>query len=219
MKKKSLLIIAFAWIPLFLSGCTTMDGLNQKQALSIQGCIAGGLGFGVLAYWKYRDDSDREEKIAIITAIGCMGGAIVGYKIGERTEKYADAQSAAEAEIARNKKHTAELRNMNATVKSNIDEYRKQIENLKQSTFSQQEKKAQREEIKKHVINQRNKVDEALAEVESELILSNREYQERQSDITVADKQLWQQKLADLEREKQILSGHATTLNAMDTSI
>jgi len=219
VKKKSLLIIAFAWIPLFLSGCTTMDGLNQKQALSIQGCIAGGLGFGALAYWKYRNDSDRNEKIAIITAIGCMGGAIVGYKIGERTEQYADAQSTAKAEIARNEKHTAELKNINAAVKSNIAEYRKQIENLKGSTFSEQEKRDQLKEIKKHVANQKNRVEEALAEVESELALSNREYLERQSEVTIADNNLWRQKLADLEREKMILSGHATTLNAMDTSI
>ena len=218
-KGSSYFVIAAVTVPLALYGCANTGELKQSESFSIQGCVAGGLGAGALAYLKYRDDPDRDEKIAIVTAIGCFGGAMVGYKVGKRTEEYADAQQAAQAEIARNKKHTEELRQVNSRLQENIDEYNKQIQKIENSTFTAREKQEQKHDIKKYVSGQLNKAKASLGEVETELAAANREFQSFQATASQADREAWRVELASLEQEKDILSGHVSTLNALDSSI
>lgn len=203
----------------FMSGCAGMENLTKSDEYSVVGCAAGGLGAGALAYIKYHDDQDRDKKVMLITAIGCMTGAVVAFKVGKRTQKYADAQSAADAEIKKNEETKTRLKRFNARVKLNIEDYKTQISNLRGLSFSEEEKREQLKAIKKNVGKQRTKAKQSLASVETEVAASRREYQKFKRQTPAADKNLWQQRLAGLETEKRILSGHVTTLNAMDASI
>ena len=202
-----------------ISSCAELDKMTRENSMSLQGCVAGGVGAGALAYLKYHNDKDGKHKIALITAIGCMAGGIAGLEIGKRTQKYVDAETAAREEIKRNSENIEKLRKVNAKLRANIEDYRRQISELKQSTFSAEEKQEQMKSIKKYLGEQKTRATQSLQSVEKEIVAANNQLRQFQSGVKRDELQIWKEKLAGLEREKQILSGHVQTLNAMDMSI
>lgn len=204
---------------LAITGCASNSERSTSENYSVQGCLAGGLGAGALAYLVNIGDAEQEEKTAIAMAVGCMGGAIVGYEVAKRTEQYADAQQAAQAETARNNQHVAQLRQVNQRLEENIADYNQQIAKIESSTFNAKEKQKQKLKIKEYVGKQLNQSQASLAVVEQELSDSYLEYQNFEAVAQQQERDLWLEQIESLESEKDILSGHVTTLNALDSSI
>ncbi len=191
----------------------------KKDKFAVQGCTVGGFGAGALAYIKFHGDKDAKEKVAIASMLGCIAGTVVGYKIGERTEKYADAQAAAEKEIALNRKNTENLRQYNQSLKTNIDDYNQQIAMIKDSKMSASQKNKDLKDTKEIIAKQRDKAKSALAAVENELSVAQSQYDEFSTKTAQNQSENWEQQIVSLQLEKEILSEHVSTLNALDASI
>lgn len=204
---------------LFLSACGTTGSNSKSRSFSIQGCAAGGLGLGALAYLEYRNDPDRDKKVATISAIGCIAGSVVGYKIGKRTESYANAQQASKKEIERNRLNTANLQALNAGISRNIKEIHRQITALKKANFSAQDEREQRKQLKRSFGKQKTAADSALTSVVEELRQARAQYSRFASASPSTDRATWSNQIASLDQEKTILSRHITSLNALDSSI
>ena len=214
---QSLLTIVTA-ITIAVSGCAQMEESKSKQ-YALQGCAVGGLATGLVTYYLNRDDKDAKKKAAIAGMLGCMAGAVVGYQVGERTEEYTDAQDAARSEIARNEAQTEGLRQYNAQLAQNVEDYNKQINTIKDSNLSAQEKMEKLKETDEIVAKQRMKATDSLRSVEADISEAKKQYKTHQAEATPQDKGKWQTEIASYEQEKEILSDHVSTLNALDTSI
>ena len=211
---RSLVTIGTA-IAIAVPGCAQM-GENKSKQYAVQGCVIGGVTAGTLAY--VLDGFDMETA-AIACALGCMAGAVVGYQVGKRTEEYTDAQNAARSEIARNEEQTEGLQKYNTQLAQNVEDYNKQISKIKDSNLSEEEKKENLDKTREIVAEQRMKANNALKNVEVDIAVARKQYKTHQAEATTQDKKKWQAELASYEKEKQILSGHVSTLNAMDASI
>ena len=214
IKYRSLVIIGTA-IAIAVPGCAQIKESKSKQ-YAVQGCAIGGMTAGALAY--VLDGFDMETA-AIAGALGCMAGAVVGYQVGKRTEEYTDAQNAARSEIARNEEQTEGLQKYNAQLAQNVEDYNKQISKIKGSNLSEEEKKENLEKTRGIVAEQRMKANNALTNVEVDIADARKQYKIYQAEATTQDKKKWQAELASYEKEKQILSEHVGTLNALDASI
>jgi hypothetical protein len=202
-------------IAIAVPGCAQMEESKSKQ-YAVQGCAIGGLSAGALAY--VLDGFDMESA-AIAGALGCMAGAIGGYQVGKRTEEYTDAQNAARSEIARNEEQTEGLQKYNTLLAQNVEDYNKQISTIKGSNLSGEEKKENLEKTKEIIAEQRMKANSSLKNVEMDIAETRKQYKIHQAEATVQDKNQWQAEIASYEKEKEILSGHVSTLNALDASI
>jgi uncharacterized protein YlxW (UPF0749 family) len=207
-----------AIIALLTSSCV-QTGESKKTQYSVQGCAAGGLGAGVVSYVKNRGEEDSKEKVAIASMLGCMAGAVAGYHIGKRTEEYADAQSAARAEIERNEKHVSELKQYNAQLAQNIEDYKKEIKMIKDSELQQKEKNENLVKTKEIASKQRVKAAESLNTLNEEIVLAKKQYDTYHASVEPVDKENWEIRLASLEQEKDILASHVNSLNNIDASI
>ena len=69
------------------------------------------------------------------------------------------------------------------------------------------------------VAEQRMKATDSLRSVEADISEANKQYTSHQAEATPQDKNKWQAEIASYEQEKQILSEHVGTLNALDASI
>ena len=212
---KSVVIVSIVMI----SGCAELDKMTREESMSYQGCIAGGVGAGMLGYIKYHGDKNVKRKIALLVAMGCVAGGVAGLEIGRRTQKYVDAENAAQEEIKRNSENIEKLSELNEKLSANIEEYHRQISVLKESNLSEEEKHDNINIIKKYIEDRKEKAEQSLQVVEREIIAANEQLQQFQAGVKRENLQAWKEKLAGLEREKQILSTHVKTLNAMDTSI
>jgi DNA repair exonuclease SbcCD ATPase subunit len=214
-------LIATLTFAILQSGCAQMGmfGDTKSKQFSVQGCLAGGTAAGLLTYVIERGDENAHKKALIASALGCMAGAVVGFKIGERTEEYANARYAAEAETSRNKDTVNRLRQYNASLEVNISDYKKQIQNIRETSLSAQEKREALKKTKEIVSNQRTKAAEALTKTKKELENTREQYAKFKGSLNKEQAHDWEEQLANLEQEKLILSQHINTLNALDASI
>lgn len=208
-------------IAILQSGCAGMEktGDTKSKQYSVQGCVAGGAVAGILTYITQSDEDNALTKSLVASALGCMAGAVIGLEIGKRTEKYADAQQAAESETVRNKETLARLQQYNSSLEVNISDYEKQIAKIKDSNLTAQEKQESLAKTKKIVVEQRAKAGTALSNTEDELIAAKQQYEAFKDSLNAPATDQWEQQLASLEQEKRILSQHVNTLNALDASI
>jgi len=211
---RSLLTIGMA-IAIAVPGCAQMGESKSKQ-YAAQGCAIGGMTAGALAFVL---DGFDVQTAAIAGALGCMTGAVVGYQVGKRTEEYTDAQNAATSEIARNEEQTEGLQKYNAQLAQNVEDYNKQISAIKGSNLSEEEKKENLEKTREIVTQQRMKANNSLKNVEVDIADARKQYKTHQAEVTAQDKDIWQAEIASYEKEKEILSAHVGTLNALDASI
>lgn len=218
MNKRKLLIAAVSIAAIATSGCAQMSEKKSTE-FSIQGCAVGGLGVGAVTYLANLGDENATKKAIIAGSLGCMAGAIIGYHIGTRTEQYANAQEAASAEIARNEENTLKLKQHNAQLAQNIEDYNTQIKTIKDSNLSNEEKLQDLRQTKDIVSKQRAKAIEALNITKSDIAAANEQYNNYQAQVTTQDKAKWGSELAEYEKEKDILSEYVNTLNALDASI
>ncbi|MCB1754514.1 MAG: hypothetical protein KDJ38_03270 [Gammaproteobacteria bacterium] len=217
MSNKTKSFITTLAILVILSACA--KDMKQSDKLTIQGCTVGGFGAGALAFIKYSGQKDAKEKIAISSMLGCIAGTVVGYHIGKRTEHYTNAQQAADEEIAFNRNSTKELKKYNQQLATNISDYEQQISMIRDSKESAADKKKNLQETKSIIAKQRNKAQTALADVEAELLAAQNQYAQYKDSTPPETSTDWRQELAALQQEKEILSSHVSTLNAMDASI
>ncbi len=202
---------------LLISACA--KDMKQSDRLSMQGCFVGGIGAGTIAYLANLGDKDAKDVAFIAGMMGCIAGSIAGHHIGRKAEEYSNAQTAAEEEIAFNKKSAKELKKYNSTLATNIKDYNKQIDAIKNSELSQKERQKNLKKTRDIVIAQRNKAKESLANTETELSKSRKIYAQFSEQAPKEDTGDWQTQIASLEQEKQILAEHVSTLNALDASI
>lgn len=218
MSRYTLLITLSMAITIAVSGCVK-TGETKSSQYAVQGCATAGLGAGVTTFIKNRDDANAKEKAAISSMLGCMAGSVAGYQVGKRTDEYADAQSAANAEITRSQKHTNELKQYNAQLAQNIEDYKGEVGKIKEANLSAQEKTDNLKKTKEIVAKQHTQAAQSLKNMDDELNSVKMYYDTNQGSVAAQDKTAWKDQIASLEQEKLILSKHVSTLNALDASI
>lgn len=215
MKKIFYTLLAAAII--FQLGCK--KELKRDELFAVQGCMAGGFGAAALVYMKAFGDRDAKDKAVIAGMMGCMAGAVIGHQIARKTQTYVDAHTAADKEIAQNKKSTMQLKNYNTTLANNISDYEQQIETIKNSALAQSERNKNLAETKKIVNKQSKKAGSSLASVENELVIAKNVFDEYSAEGEAEDVSTWETQIAALSEERTILSNHVQTLSALDASI
>jgi hypothetical protein len=215
-----------------VSSCATTGGAGapKAQAYSLQGCGAGAVAGGLLGLISGSDNALKG------AAFGCGVGAIIAYSIAKRTNEYVDANQAMDAEIARNQKNTKTLQAYNAKLAQGIQSYQKQIQVIQLAHSDEGAKQKKLNTIQANANKQLNKAESALKSVNAELVVANKQYKSYQAKASKAtvdkpkkaspektnkannDKK-WQSEIANLEKEKQILSKHVKSLSALSASI
>ena len=218
MRKQRYLVLVTSLILTLISGCATTD-MKQSERLSAQGCFAGALGAGAVAYLTRLGKKDAKDVAFIAGMMGCIAGSILGHEIGRKADEYESAQVAAEEEIAFNRESAKSLKAYNEALAVNIKDYEKQIDAIKTSELSAKERQKNLKKTRDIVSTQRDKASDALSDTERELDKSREIYADYQAEMSTDDSEKWQVQIAALEQEKQILSEHVSTLNALDASI
>ncbi|WP_287602336.1 hypothetical protein [Thiothrix sp.] len=189
--------------------------VSKKSEYMTQGCVGGGLLGAVLGYAM----GEKKEDAVKGFALGCVAGTAVGFSVAERTEQYASAAQAMDSEIKRNQENTAKLRSYNQGIQEDIATYESQINQVKQQKISAEEQNKQLSAIKPRVTEQAAKADQALKSVNSELAIAKQQRDKYGKDTATGDAQHWDQEIGMLEKERDVLDGHAKTLSTMGSNI
>jgi hypothetical protein len=203
-------------ITLAISGCAqTGETRTESKNYDVQGCVTVGLAAGLLTYAINFGEEDALKKTAIASVLGCMAGAVIGYQVEKRTQEYADAQEAARGEFARNQEETEKLKQYNAQLAQNIEDYKKQISDIKQVSYTEQERKDKLKEVNDIVASQRAKAADALTSVETDIAEAMKQYDTYKTQASPQDRDLWSAEIASYQQEKQILTEYVGELNTL----
>lgn len=209
----SLLITGIA-LALTVSGCAS-TGETKSKNYDVQGCVATGVTAGAITYFANFGEEDALKKTMIASALGCMAGAVIGYQVEKRTQQYADAQQAARTELARNQAETENLKQYNAQLAQNIEDYKQKISDIQQVNYTEDEKKDKLQQINDIVARQRTKATDALSNVETDIAEAMDQFDAYRAHAPPQDIDQWSAELASYQQEKQILTEHVGELNTL----
>lgn len=198
-------------------GCSMSGGpgkSKQKEYIT-QGCVGGGLFGAVVA--STLGGGDNVGKAALF---GCGLGVVAGYQIAQRTDKYVDAKKAISAETQRNIATVNLVRNNNRQLANKISKYKSELARINRSKLSAQDKRVQLTAISKSLKEQLAMSKSNLSSVKNELTVTRGLYSKYKVAVVPQDKSgAYKQKITELETEKNILSKHVQSLNAMNATI
>ncbi|HHL18983.1 MAG TPA: glycine zipper 2TM domain-containing protein [Thiothrix sp.] len=218
--KRTLIVSGLCFI---LVSCDKAGGPGYSKTardFSLQGCAAGGI-LGAIAGATLGDRKDAGRG----AIFGCAIGAYVGYRVAKRTEQYISAQQAVEEEIARNKRNTAGVKANNQRLAKQINQYKSYINSVRQDKISAKEKNDNLKNTKDHLTVTIKKATSDLNALNKELVTAKKlhvQYTKQASDKATIKPQKakdWSKEIANLEREKAILSRHVKSLTALNDSI
>lgn len=189
--------------------------VSKKSEYMTQGCVSGGLLGAVLGYALEEKGKDAAKGFLL----GCVAGTAVAFSVAERTEQYASAGQAVDAEIKRNKENSSNLRNYNDGLKENIASYETQINQIKQQKLAAEEQNEQLKAMKSTVAEQAAKAIQALNSVNDELAIAKQQRDKYGKEAASADVENWDQEISTLEKERDVLNGQTEALNKMDASL
>lgn len=204
------------FIGVFLSACSASGGpgkSKQKEYVT-QGCIGGGI-FGAVAATAL-GSSENAGKAALF---GCGIGAVIGYQIAQRTDKYVDAGKAISTETQRNINTVNLVRKNNNKLATRIAKYKTALNRIKYSKVSEQGKKRELTSLSKSLKKQLTMSSSNLSSVQQELKVTRGLYAKYKSSVPKDKSATYQNKISELEQEKNILSKHVQSLNAMNATI
>lgn len=205
--------------PSNLSGSDAKKAPTQSERMAAQGCAVGAIGAGTMTLLANIGKSDAGKRAAIAGMLGCIAGSVVGHTIGQRTEQYASARQAAEAETRRNRENRQSLERYNAKLRVNIRDYEKQIGMINDARYETAQRNKDLQRSKKVIAEQRGKAEQTLAEIDTELTEAKAQFASHKSGINQAETAAWEVEIAGLQTEREILSNHVVTLSAMDNSL
>ncbi len=204
------------FIATFLTACSVSGGpgkSKQKEYVT-QGCIGGGL-LGAIAATAM-GSGENAGKAAIF---GCGIGAVIGYQIAKRTDKYVDAKKAISTETQRNINTVNLVRNNNNKLAARITKYKTALNNIKYSKMSEQNKKRELTNISTSLKKQLSMSSSNLSSVQQELKVTRGLYSKYKRSVPKDKSVTYKNKISELEQEKNILSKHVQSLNAMNATI
>jgi hypothetical protein len=210
--------IVGSWVvlSLMLSGCPVNEGGgNQANAGAVQGCIAGAVAFGAIAVILGKNSKTTGKS----AAAGCLAGAIVGYQIAQRTQRYADANKALDEEARINRQLAVDLSQRNKQLEANIAGYKKEIASIRASKLSAQDKKLQLTEMKKIVNAQKINAQKLLANLNKEIVAAKRNKNTYSKKSSATEKKKWQNEIVQLEQQRSLLNQKVNTLQAIGGSL
>ncbi|MCF6189812.1 MAG: hypothetical protein L3J51_05005 [Cocleimonas sp.] len=201
---------------ILLTACSASGGpgkSKQKEYVT-QGCIGGGI-LGAVAATAI-GSGENAGKAAIF---GCGIGAVIGYQIAKRTDKYVDAGKAISTETQRNINTVNLVRNNNNKLAARITKYKTVLNTIKYSKMSEQGKKRELTNISTSLKKQLNMSSSNLSSVQQELKVTRSLYTKYKRSVPKDKSSTYKNKISELEQEKNILSKHVQSLNAMNASI
>ena len=151
----------FVWVALALAGCQTIDPMNQGQVdprlasshsaeffskSGFQACAVGAAA-GVLAC-QLSKSSDKGKCMILAGLAGCGVGLGANYYLDDKRAKYARVEDRLDAYIADVRKDNEELQGLIEDSRAVIDDDRRKIGQLRQTTAANQ---TQREQARKQL--------------------------------------------------------------------
>lgn len=216
MKKLYKNIGCSLFIGVFLTACSASGGpgKSKQREFVTQGCIGGGL-IGAVAATAI-GSGENAGKAAVF---GCGIGAVIGYTIAQRTEKYVDANNAISAETQRNINTVNLVKDNNQKLAARITKYKTSLNTIKYSKVSEESKKQELSNISNSLKEQLTMSSSNLTSVQKELQVTRGLYSKYKNSSPITDSSTYELKINELEQEKNILSNHVQSLNAMNASI
>ena len=183
---------------LLLAGCVTDD----RNATRVQGAGAGaavGAGIGALV------GGDAED-ILIGAAVGGLAGLAVGEVVARKKADYATAEDM----IVQERRIVAEkadrTRRYNASLEDEIDVLNRDIAALEAAITEGQADHATKLELRQRAEADLSRARQRLAEVNQEIEVSRRVYQEAVRDGEPVDLVDWDRRIRELERRRDRLA-------------
>jgi len=215
IQKYNFLTISLSCLVLSACAASGGPGATKQNEYMMQGCVGGGV-LGAILSSALGGDGEDTGKAALF---GCAAGAIIAFSVAERTQEYASAGQAIDSEIKRNAENTAKLREYNKGLEANIASYQGQINAVQQQQLAASEKNSRLKKMKSEVSAQASKAAQALQSVNAELSTAKQQHDKYTTQASSGDAKRWEQEVASLEKERDILNSHVQTLSAMNSSI
>ena len=192
-------------IGVLIVGCSASGGpgkSKQKEYVT-QGCIGGGV-LGAVAATAI-GSGENAGKAAIF---GCGIGAVIGYQIAKRTDKYVDAGKAIATETQRNINTVNLVKGNNRKLAARITKYKTILNSIKYSKMSEQGKKRELTNISSSLKKQLTMSSSNLSSVQQELKVTRGLYFKYKKSVPKNKSATYKNKISELEQEKNILSKH-----------
>lgn len=209
-------IVSSLFISALVAGCSASGGpgKSKQKEYVVQGCIGGGV-IGAVAATAF-GAGENAGKAAIF---GCGIGAILGYKIAARTDKYVDANKAISAETQRNINTVNLVRANNNKLAARINKYKTELHSIKLSKANEATKKRALTAVSNSLKKQLKMSSNNLTSVQQELKVTRGLYTKYKNSVPENKSVTYKNKISELEQEKNILSKHVQSLNAMNATI
>ncbi len=192
-------------VTVVLSGCVTTG--DQRRAEGAAAGAAAGALVGVLL-------GDDKKSAMIGAVVGAILGGVAGDLVAKRQKGYATREAAIKTETEIVKRQTEEIHAQNQKLAQDIRDYEQQIQNLNTDYAGLQAQKQIVAKRHQEALSLLTRVQKELAETKRQ---SQKKYQ--QNKVSASDVSEWKTKVANLEKEKQILQKNVDTLFSMSQSL
>lgn len=201
--------------------------VSRAASFSLQSCMVGASLMVAIRYEEIRKREKEKckkkshcdnykknipEKLINLAAMSCLASASVGYVVGKNVENMANKQKQKECEIKRNQFLINDLKITNQQIRENINNYKKEIRQLKSLSYDHQTQQEELQRIKKAVDKQHRELQTTKSSVEGELKTLKAQSQ------TAKDKQQLSAQIRAIESEYQLLAQSQQELSALSNS-
>ncbi len=192
----------------FLSACA----VNDQNATRAQGAGTGaalGAGLGLIL-------GGDPEDVLVGAAVGGLAGLAVGEAVARKKADYATAEDMVVQEQRIVTKKIEQIETYNAGLEQQLDEMNRDIAALEVAISEGRADQAAKVQLRRQAATDLDQARQRLAEVNQEIDVSRKVYQEALRDSEPVDLVDWDRRIRELERRRNIL---ATLIGDFETSV
>lgn len=192
----------------FLSACA----VNDQNATRAQGAGTGaalGAGLGLIL-------GGDPEDVLVGAAVGGLAGLAVGEAVARKKADYATAEDMVVQEQRIVTEKIGQIETYNAGLEQQLDEMNRDIAALEVAISEGRADQAAKVQLRRQAATDLDQARQRLAEVNQEIDVSRKVYQEALRDSEPVDLVDWDRRIRELERRRNIL---ATLIGDFETSV
>lgn len=193
---------------------------HDQTVTRAEGLLWGALLGGIIGAISGDEKKDKIKKAGLGAVVGAMAGFLLGNEVAKRKEQYVSREEALKEEVARLNQLIDNGQNINQQLVEEFKDYDQKIAQLQQELTEKNALALDLQRQKRKLKNQYREAQKTLATIKDELAISQQLYQEYLQEKVTSEMARWQEKIAQLEQEKQALEANvnkAGTIAAVES--
>jgi len=193
------------------------DLQHDQTVTRAEGLLWGALLGGILGAITGDEKKDKIEKAGLGIVVGAIAGFLLSNEVAKRKQQYVNREEALQQEVARLNQLINNGQNLNQQLTQEFKDYDQKIAQLQQELTEKNAQALDLQRQKRQLKNHYREAQKTLKTIEEELSISQQLYQEYLQEKATAKMAQWQEKISQLEQEKQTLTANINKAATLTT--